>query len=1066
MRPRKPAFFSVPALLALAALIMVTLYLLFPRQAIYENAGYLESPDSISLAYLDTLLRSDPDNQALRLTLGRMQQKIGEHDKAISTLLPLMNNPSVPIEAMTAYTELIRGEFFRAQTTLGHALARSQLATTLRRALLQPYAIEEKETLMADNLPLLTANEQLTIRQQFFELTTGSKRLRAGQALAKQQEALGNPTDAIYTLESVRQLVSAEEEQAFVENLIRLDLATSEPQRALQRFVALHKGNQLNAPQLRQGIRLANFAGQPEITTRWLAQLAIAEPSNTDIQRQLLAHQLGQNNLSEALKTAQRMETNGRSLTRSDQEQLAQLYEWSNQPKKALSYWRKLFLEQSPTDNSSRAYDRATNLAAGLFQWSTLVELHKVHAERRQLSEEGYIELTNALISAGDWQAADRYLKEGTQQFPASKALRQRELTLLTDNRQFFEAIELLEAAPNLTDEEKVQVANLHWRTRNPEAALATLDFTPEDPALAQEVESMRLDLAHILNRTDILGQYYNRLASRPPGTLTAETREQLLGYSWQFGSPEETLQLSSEQYQETDETRYLTIMAELQSSLGRFDELADSLKTWNERSAATKSDPMFWRLSARLHQHQNNTEAAQQAFIQAHRLAPENTGLLSSWGWFLLSQPERLPGRLPIILTRLEDSPAANDYALQVYGYFALGEPEKANAWLSAARQQLTDEPNQLLALADYAKAYESGKAAEAEALRQQAVHNAREREQLHPDVVEQLYSVLRDPEPSRQAPLYQSDNRALQAGLEIRDLGGFSLNTAVLTGQFSHDRYRWLFSAEQASAHDQGLLKQTPEPGTNGKLQLQNNFVDHLLTAEMGTYTFAGGEQLSGLLTLDSQPTDGVSVSATAALNERVSDSAEAWWLSSSNRLSLSASYAPWPRLTINGSLDYRTIDEAFGGRIAKGYNANLQTTYRLFENDPAWRLSLNYQRQQLSVGDTLSSEALSLLETPFAPGDLLTEDYQRVGFTSEWSHGEPHALYRTTPSPRYFIALDTGYVLSNASVDFGARVGLGWRVIGDDELALSGGYSSDSLGGQPRANAKLTYTLYFGH
>ncbi|RMJ02709.1 hypothetical protein DOQ08_02173 [Marinobacter litoralis] len=1066
MRQRKPAFFSVPALLALAALIMVTLYLLFPRQAIYEDPGYLESPDSLSLAYLETLLKSDPDNQALRLTLGRMQQKVGEHTKAISTLSPLIKQADVSIEAMSAYTELLRGKFFRAQTSLGQVLVRSQLATTLRQALLQPYTIVEKETLMADNLPLLTINDQLTVRQQFFELATGTKRLRAGQALAKLQEATGNPRDAAYTLDSVEKLVPSGEKEAFVANLIRLDLATNEPKRALQRFTTLHGTSELNPQQLRQGIRLANFAGQPEIGNRWLAQLAKAEPSNIDIQRQLLAHQLGQNNLREALKTAQRMEASGKNLSRTDQEKLAQLYEWSNQPKKALAYWRTLFLEQSPTDDSTRAYDRATNLAEGLFQWPTLVELHTVRAKRRQLSEEGYIQLTDALVSVGNFQAATRYLLEGTQQYPASSTLRQRELALLTNNRQFFEAIDLLEAAPNLTDEEQVQLANLHWRTRNPEAALAALDFSPTEPALAQEVETMRLNLARILNRTDILEQYYHRLTARPAGTLTVDTRDQLIGYSWQFGTPEETLRLSEEQYQETGETRHLAIIAELQASLGRFEELSKSLKTWSERLGQTKRDPLFWRLSARMHQHQNNTEAAQNAYVQAYRLAPENTGLLASWGWFLISQPDLLPGRLPLILALLENSPAANDYALQVYGHFALGDPGKANAWLSAARQQLTDEPNQLLALADYAETYETGKHAEAEALRQQAVLHAQEREALRPEVIDRLYAKLRDPEPSAREPLYQSDNRALQAGVELRDLGGFSLNTAGVSGQFSHDRYRWLFSAEQSRANDQGELKQTPKPGTSGTLQWQNNFVDHLFTAEVGTYTFAGGEQATGQIKLDSQPTDSVTLSASVSFNERVSDSAEAWWLTSGNRLTLATSYTPWSRLTLSGILDHRTIDEAFVGQIGTGYNANLQATYRLFESDPAWRLSLNYQRQSLNVGDDLSPKALSLLETPLAPGDLLSEDYERIGFTSEWSHGEPHALYRTRPSPRYFLALDTGYVLSNGSFDFGARVGLGWRVVGDDELALSTGYSSDSLGGQPRANAKLTYTLYLGH
>jgi len=43
---------------------------------------------------------------------------------------------------------------------------------------------------------------------------------------------------------------------------------------------------------------------------------------------------------------------------------------------------------------------------------------------------------------------------------------------------------------------------------------------------------------------------------------------------------------------------------------------------------------------------------------------------------------------------------------------------------------------------------------------------------------------------------------------------------------------------------------------------------------------------------------------------------------------------------------------------------------------------------------------------------------------------------------------------------------ETGLGWRVLGDDELAISGRWSSENLDGNARTDVKLTYTLYFGH
>ena len=61
MRRSRESFFSLPALVLMGALIALALYLLFPRQAVFENPDYLETPDALSIAYLEVLLRSDSE---------------------------------------------------------------------------------------------------------------------------------------------------------------------------------------------------------------------------------------------------------------------------------------------------------------------------------------------------------------------------------------------------------------------------------------------------------------------------------------------------------------------------------------------------------------------------------------------------------------------------------------------------------------------------------------------------------------------------------------------------------------------------------------------------------------------------------------------------------------------------------------------------------------------------------------------------------------------------------------------------------------------------------------------
>lgn len=1064
MHHRKPAFFSLPALLALAGLLLVALYLLFPRQAIFEDPKYLETPDSISLAYLETLLKSDSSNQTLRLNLSRMQQKVGEHTKAMNTLAPLLEKAEIPFQAMATQTELLRGAFFRATPEAQRPEIRDRLAATLDQALDQDYSIIRKQALATDVLPLLGPGQQLRIRQELFHQALGPSRFRLGQKLARHQEAMNNPEAAKNTLERILPLVPPSEATRFHRNLIRLELATGNPAKALAIFQARHQDKKLSPELLREGIRLATLAGQQETGAHWLALLARAEPTDLDVQRRYLALQLGRGDVHQALATVRRMETSGRVLARTDKERIARVYEWNNRPEKALGYWRGLFLDQPRESAEPVAYNHAIRLAESLYQWPTLVELLQLRADRGHLAPDGYLKLAEALISTGELDVAGDYLAQGIQRFPDNPSLRQRQFVLLVNRRQFGSAIDLLKAAPALTEAETLRLANLYWRTRDPESALATLAPTLSNPELEQEAAAMRLDLARTLNRQDLLRRYYDSIANLPDDELSPEVRNRMIGLSWQFGSPEQTLVWSRQQYQESGDLRHLITIAQLQDTLNRFEALAQSLAHWDRDFTSAQDDPRYWLLKARLYQSTGRINKARSAYQESARLAPDNTDMLISWGWLLLSQPDRLPGPLPRILSLLADSPSPNTYPLQVYGHAALGEPELADAWLAAAREQLGSSPDQLLSLSRYARSNGARTEAEAEALRQLAV--ASKQPTPDPELLARLHSVLRDPQPEPVGPRYRFDNRALQAGFQLRDLGGFSVQGATLSGQFSHDHYRWLFAAEQSRPLGKGQLRYRPDPGASGRLQWQSNNRNYLLSANLDSYSLASGEQLSAGLELTSQPSDGVTLGAGMAFGERVTNSAEAWWLTSADRVSVTAGYTPWPRLTISGRADYLSINEAFGGEIGEGYDADLTATYSLFRNDPAWRVSLGYQSRQLTLGDSLRPETQARLNTPMAPGGLLSDDYRRVGITSEWSHGEPHALYRTVPSPRYFFALDSGYVLSTSSFNFGARMGLGWRIAGDDELAFSAGYSTDSLDGKPRADAKLTYTLYFGH
>jgi tetratricopeptide (TPR) repeat protein len=1056
MKQHRPSFFSLPALLLMGLLLALVLYVLFPRQGAFDDLRSLNDPDAVSLAYLEAQLKSDPHNTLSRINLARMQSRAGQYNKARNTLAPLMAAPTVPSRAMETYLELLVSQIYGAPNEDQRQARMEDLNQALQRLLETNDSLDRKLALASPALPLLASQDQLVIRQSLFEQADGLPRLTLANQLARQYEALEQPDNAADILESVLGLVPAVRRDDFIDNLIRLKLASGRPGEALALFRQRLTDAPRTSDQLREGIRLARLAGADELRKNWLGALARAEPADLDVQRQWLSLQLADGNTSGALATLRRIQDNTQQLPQQDWQQAAQILEWNGRPAEALGYWRKLY----QADNSKFAFERATQLSGQLFQWQALADLFNTARSRNALPADGFRELADTLVRLGRLDEAETRLREGLDRFPQSSALRERLATLLLNRRRFSEGIALLESGPELSDAEHVQLARLYWQIRDPESAFGLLSVEPANPTLGTEATAMRLELARILGRTDFLEAEYERLAALPPEQVQPGVREQILNLSVMFGDLPTALRLARQRLEETGDPRYLAATAEYQLGLNDWSGLSQALDQWQAKAPGADRNPRYWTLRALLLQHRNQDEDAMAAFENAARLAPDNTDVLISWSWFLVGHPDRLPGRLPQLLEQLAVSPSRDSFRVLAFGYRALGAQARALYWLGRGRAAHPQDADWLLSMAPLAE--QAGAMAEGQALRRQAIAS-------NGAAAGQSKDSVLFPEPARTGevtgPLYRFNNRALQVGLSSRDLGGFSIHGRSLRGQFSHDRFRWLFSASTLSASGQGLLRSTPDTGNNVRLQFQNNSSNALLTFSLGQLSRSGGSETTAGAEITGQPGDRLTLTAGAELNERAFDSAEAWWLANRDSFYASASYQPFSRLNLFSRLQHLSFAANTGSSLGSGYGLDAIGTYTLFRQDPGWQVSVGYRRQSLSLAGALDTRTAQALQGSASPGNLIAEDYERIGLGSRWFHGEPHALYRTAPEPRFFVGLAAGYVLSTSSPDFGVDLGMDWRVVGDDDLALSLGYTSDGLDGSARTDLNLTYTLYFG-
>jgi thioredoxin-like negative regulator of GroEL len=1138
----------------MGALIALALYLLFPRQSVFENPDYLDRPDALSIAYLEVLLRADSDNRPLRLSLASALGATGQLDLATATLKPLLAEDPVMEPAFEAYLELQAQRVFAAPEGPERQARQDELFIAGQTLLRQRYEPERILELLGPMDRWVSQPRYLALLQGAQDrMVTPDQRLQLAREIARLEEAQSRPGTAAATLRPFLDTVRPAQRTEFINNLIRLELASGDPRAALALFKQRQPARNMTEQALTEGIRLARLAGSTSDELSWIRQRADANPGNLMYQRELLAAQLAAGRPLAALTAIRRMQNNPANLTPTDRRTIAEVLEWNGRPGEALPVWASLYRDTG----SQQAFQRSTNLARGLFQWDTLLTVLNEAASRQRLQPDGYIELADALVRAGRFRDAADTLEQGRSIHPGSGRLKERLVTLFLNLRDFPAAIAVLQSQPSLSDYDRIQLASLLWQIQQPERALAMLEYQPTDPQLAETARAMRLDLATFLGRKDILRAEYDRMLAGNPDQLAPELDERLLNLAVLFEDYAVALRLSERLFQDTGDARFLIATAEYQAALARWNALEETLDRWQDQGHDVVKNARYWSLRALVHERNDNIGAANDAYRIAWQLAPDDETIMISWAWLTLSDVDAYSEPLQALLARLGDSPSPVAYPVLAYGYSALGRPELSLHWFRLGMDDRGNSLDWLLGTANVlerlgspgtavdlrqqaavripldastpenrfaiyrqegllrlawqevaavsrssdgmnanqgnlpeALAYfaaDQGEAQVAEALLPLATARSqgagrRLSERLYPTLENRQQSAERylrqidqvdKPMAPAQRPavtrdtvyLHQNFNRAIQVGARWQNLGNFTVQRSGVTAQSSYDEWRWQASAHHLDADKAGRLQRAPEASIETSITLDRrsgNTGWSLTASQLPRYQT---DDLALGARYDHQWSDRITLGVGYDFQERTPDSAEAWWLTRRNRAFLSAGYTPFSRLNLNLQAEQLTVESLNSDTLADGYGLDLNATYTLFRNDPAWIISAGYRSQQMSLTDTLPAATLEALDQPLATGSLLTEDYERIGFGTRWFHGEPHALYRSTSSPRAFLGLNAGYVLSTSTPEVGVDVGLGWRILGDDELALSSRWSSEGLDGNGRTEFNLTYTIYLG-
>ena len=97
----------------------------------------------------------------------------------------------------------------------------------------------------------------------------------------------------------------------------------------------------------------------------------------------------------------------------------------------------------------------------------------------------------------------------------------------------------------------------------------------------------------------------------------------------------------------------------------------------------------------------------------------------------------------------------------------------------------------------------------------------------------------------------------------------------------------------------------------------------------------------------------------------------------------------------------------------------------------------------------------------------GDLLQSRYGQLYVGTTWRRGIPGALVRSKPQYTWLVDMTAGWQWTDQTFNYGINTGVGFEVLGDDELALTFGYQSAPQGGDGKSGGTLgmSYGVRFG-
>ncbi|MCP1499544.1 hypothetical protein J2Y86_004251 [Pseudomonas migulae] len=180
------------------------------------------------------------------------------------------------------------------------------------------------------------------------------------------------------------------------------------------------------------------------------------------------------------------------------------------------------------------------------------------------------------------------------------------------------------------------------------------------------------------------------------------------------------------------------------------------------------------------------------------------------------------------------------------------------------------------------------------------------------------------------------------------------------------------------------------------------------------------------------------------------------------------------------ISWEVAQRSFSTRAGNDLGNGQALKMEYNHTLEFAGPNWTVRSGVDYQHNNVKDRTLDYLSEAKEdgpikrvddsddaTTVLASDLLQSRYGQLYVGSSWRRGIPGALVRTKPQYTWLVDVTAGWQWLDQTFNYGINTGIGFEVLGDDELALTFGYQSAPQGGDGQSGGTLgvSYGVRFG-